>query len=270
MAKGKTKGKKTQRSQSGPTKVDNNYKKFTVERLAERVFVSFPRVISFSHRTLGSLRHPFLPLVLESVRDTYSSQNGIVNGLLEALLECQQESEKWGRVEQMFDSKMDNQDLDSKRSSIMLSFDIASKIEALWTIALGGTDSDMINEECYQSFHQFLYFSVFEFDDVSLIPATLSAIKDDFEFDSRGREGVTFEAFAVSILEFVDNWTKTREIRDYVSFLQQIVNKKLPPRGTPPREDKPKYTLPPNPFFSGGLLSKRFVNDHVEYYKCEL
>eukprot|EP00796_Vickermania_ingenoplastis_P013353 gene13353-9185_t len=261
--------KKT-RPQNLSARQENNYKKFTVERLAERIFVTFPRVISFSHRNLSSLRHPYLPLALESVRDMASNQNGIVNGLLEALLESQQESEKWGRVEQMFDTKMDNEDLDSRRTSVMLSFDVTSKIEALWAIAQGGKESSLLSMENYHYLQQFLYSAVFELDDVSLIPATLNATKDDYDFDSRGRDGVTFEAFAVSMLEFADNWTPSRETRDYVSFLQSIINKKVPPREMRDPSEKPPFTLPKKPYFSGGLLAKRSVNGYIEYYKCDL
>lgn len=268
MAK-KTTSRKNQRKGS-TSKNEISYKKYTVERLAERIFVSFPRVISFSHRNLSSLRHPFLSLAVESVRAMTSNHSSYISGLLEALLESQQEADKWGRVELMFDSQMHNPDLDSRRSNVMLSFEVTSKIEALWSIALGGKSSNLLTEDSYQYFQQFLYFYVFGVDDVSLIPATLSATKEDFEFDSRGREGVTFEAFAVSMMEFVDNWTNTRETRDYVLFLEGIVNKAIPPREIPDPEEKPPLTLPKNPCFSGGLLGKRSVNGYVEYYKCEL
>lgn len=248
---------------------DNNYKKYNVERLAERVFVSCPRVISFSHRGLCSVRHPFLPLVMDSLPDSPAYQKkSLVDGLLAALLESQQETEKWSRVEQMFDSKMHYSDLDTKRNDIMLSYPVTSKIEALWTIALNGKHSTVLTEESYHLFHQLLYAIVFKTDDRSLKPATIGAIKEDYEYDTRGREGVSFESFSISILEFADNWTPSREVRDYVSFLENIVCVLRPPHETPDAPEVEKVSIPDAAYFSSALLSKRLVNGRIEYYKC--
>lgn len=253
---------------SSISKVDTNYKRFNVERLAERVFVSFPRAISFSHRNVSSLRHPFLPLALECIRTKRSASKSVVNEILEALLESNNEAPKWERVSQMFDSQMHNEDLDKKRSELMVSGEITSKIESLWSIALAGSVNELLFEEDYKYFHQYLYSYVLDASDLSLIPATIGPIMEDFEFDCRGREGVTFEAFAVSMLEFADNWTNSRNVRDYALFLEGIVNRVSPlnDRKNPPVQRS--FIVPENAFFSGGLLAKRSVNGCEEYYKC--
>lgn len=262
--------KRSGNSVSGRLTKETNYKRYTVERLAERVFVSFPRVISFSHRRLTSLRHPFLPLAVECVQTKAKNTSYYIGKLLEALLESSNEAEKWNRVEYMFDSQMHNEDLDKKRTSLLLSVEITIKIEALWSIALRGKkDNGMLSEENYQYFHQFLYFSTFNIEDLSLVPGLIGPIKEDFEFDCSGREGVTFESFAVSMLEFADNWTGSREPSDYALFLDKIIKKVLPPKEVT-YNPRPEYKIPPTAFFSGGLLGRRSVNNYVEYYKCRV
>lgn len=239
------------------------FKKIASEHLVKRVFITSPRSFSFSHRSLCSIRHPFLAFVVECISGI-TSKGHKISALLEASLDAKDETERWNRAAFIFDSKIDSSELDLTRQRVILSPVAMMHIEAIWA-ALGGTRNGEIREDAYRYFHQRLYAFVFGVEDVSLQGAFNSVVSADFVIDGHGCEGVQFGPFAESVLEVADNWTKSRELSDYLDLLKGISTLMTSPRSEGHLKDS--FGLSSNVFFSGGLLAKRNVGGHTEYVK---
>ncbi|EAN80320.1 uncharacterized protein TEOVI_000714600 [Trypanosoma equiperdum] len=240
---------------------------WTVENLAERVFVWSPRLFSFSHRTLSSIRHPYIAVVNDMVDSGGHKKSKRVELLLGALTESRDEEKKWMRISLMFDSMLTADVVDKLRRKVSLNIDVMMRIEVLWN-GLGGVAHEVVKEDGYKAFHYKLYSYLLNIDDVSVVTSTSTAISEDYAYDERGNNGVTFEFFAVSMLELADNWTRTRDTNDFVNFLTDIyercVKTKQRPivRGILPRCEKTAY-------FSGGIIRKVVEGDTVTYVKAK-
>ncbi|KAH9578626.1 hypothetical protein LSM04_000955 [Trypanosoma melophagium] len=241
---------------------------WSVENFAERIFISSPRLFSFSHRVLGSLRHPYVVVVVDLLdSDSYASKNR-VEEFMGALLQSRDEEEKWARVASMFDSKLTAEEVDALRRKVSLNAEIKISIEALWD-GLGGVSNGLIKEDDYKTFHFKMYSYLLGIDNVSAITATSAAVSEDFIYDKRGSNGVPFGSFAVSMLELADNWTRTRKPEDYVRFLNEVCENCLPSQQKqPPKHVALSYKKPV--FFSGGLVCRVDGGDHVMYVKKKL
>ncbi|KEG14762.1 hypothetical protein DQ04_00321310 [Trypanosoma grayi] len=242
---------------------------WTVENFAERVFISCPRVFSFSHRVLTSLRHPYLAVVVDLVDSDYYRKKSRVEELLGALLQSRDEEPKWARVASMFDSKLTAEEIDLLRRKVSLNTGIRVCIETIWA-ALGGVSYGVIKEEEYKGFHYKLYSYLLKIDNVSVVTSTSAAIAEDFMYDKKNDYGVTFGPFAISMLELTDNWTKTRDPDEYVLFLRGIIDRCLTKRPCIPtkQDDIPLYKYPV--YFSGGLVCRIEEGDHVRYVKTKV
>ncbi|EKF33147.1 hypothetical protein MOQ_002991 [Trypanosoma cruzi marinkellei] len=242
---------------------------WTVENLAERIFISSPRLFSFSHRGLVSLRHPYTSVVLDLVDSDAYRKKDRLEELLGALLQSRDEERKWERVAKMFDTKLTAEEIDSFRRKISLHREIRLCIEELWA-DLGGISNGVILEDSHKVFHFRLYSYILRIDNVSVVTSTSASISEDFTYDKRGAVGVEFGSFAVSILELADNWTKTREVEEYIHFLRSIHdNCIVKNRSYSLKEDNiPSYKAPV--FFSGGLVCRVQEGDNVVYSKKKM
>lgn len=248
-------------------------KHFAPERLAERVFVESPRTFSFSHRQPGSLRHPYLSLVVDLVECIPAHKR--VESILEALLDAKDEGGKWQRVGAIFDSKIEAPEIDKRRMEILTSPEVMSKIESLWSL-LGGTQGSFLTVDIYRRFHALMYAVILGSDDVSLTAATITTVNEDYAYDARDFAGVSYGSFALSMLEIADNWTKSRNPADYAAFLQSLVEAHDPTMRCftsvcqTAAVATTDFSLSDNVFFSGGLLVKHQVENHVQYTKIPM
>ncbi|ORC88449.1 uncharacterized protein TM35_000173210 [Trypanosoma theileri] len=242
---------------------------WTVENFAERIFISSPRLFSFSHRVLGSLRHPYVVVVVDLLNSNSCANKNRVEEFMGAFLQSREEEEKWGRVASMFDSKLTAEEVDTLRRKVSLNADIRISIEALWS-GLGGVSNGVVKEDDYNTFHFRMYSYLLGIDNVSAITSTSASVLEDFIYDKRGGNGVPFGSFAVSMLELADNWTRTRKPDDYVRFLNDVHDNCLPrPPKLPAKHDiSLSYEKPV--YFSGGLVCRVDDDDHVEYVKKKL
>ncbi|RNF04626.1 uncharacterized protein Tco025E_07935 [Trypanosoma conorhini] len=242
---------------------------WTVENFAERVFISNPRLFSFSHRGLVSLRHPYTAVVVDMVDSDPSRKVNRLEELLGALLQSRDEERKWTRVATMFDTKLTGEEIDAFRRKISLNPQIRLCIEALW-VYLGGLFNGVVLEDEYKAFHFKLYSYLLRIDSVSVVTSTSAAILEDFAYDKRGAVGVEFGSFAISMLELADNWTRTRELEEYIHFLRDIRDTCLEKKQHHSVKEVfvPNYKAPV--YFSGGLVCRVQEGDKVVYSRKRL
>ncbi|KAH8613409.1 hypothetical protein ERJ75_000793200 [Trypanosoma vivax] len=240
----------------------------SVEGLVERVFISSPRVFSFSHRVLPSIRHPYIAVILDMVNSDGYKKASRVEVLLGALTEYRDEERKWTRVGSMFDTKLTAEMIDTFRRKVSLDMDVMMCIEKLWN-NLGGPICGAVREEEYRAFHYKLFSYLLNIDDVSVVTSTSTAIAEDYVYDERNNNGVVFESFAISVLELADNWTKSREVRDFVHFLTDI-NNRCSIRKAPRLA---RHVLPyceGSAYFAGGVVSKAKEGDKEIFVRTRL
>ncbi|RNF05654.1 hypothetical protein TraAM80_04487 [Trypanosoma rangeli] len=236
----------------------------TVESFAERIFISNPRLFSFSHRVLLSLRHPYTAVVVDVVDSDPSREKDRLEEILGALLQSRDEERKWTRVATMFDLKLTAEEIDVCRRKISLNPEIRVRIESLWT-QLGGISNGVVLEEDYKAFHVSLYSYLLKIDSVSVATSSCAAIVEDFTYDKRGAVGVDFGSFAISMLELADNWTRTREVAEYIHFFSDIYDNCLKKKHLRSSREVfvPNYKAPV--YFSGGLVCRAQEGDKVVF-----
>ncbi|CCW62720.1 unnamed protein product [Phytomonas sp. EM1] len=232
-------------------KLQVDYRKISVEQLSERIFLHNPRVFGFSHRSLSSLRHPRLPLVLECLKWTANKEKKNVSALLDMFQASAIDADKWERAATVFDKKMDAPVFDKPRQQLILSREIIQQLEILWCFLVDGKSS-AITEDVYKIFHNSLYTYFLGVDEVSVQTAWLSSVNADFLWDCRNGRDVNFEAFCLSMLELADNWTLSREPEDFIAFLKDIVSFTVLPRKPSGLDSRYSFSLNNGIFFLGG------------------
>ncbi|KAG5496110.1 hypothetical protein JKF63_02411 [Porcisia hertigi] len=244
-------------------------RKLGVERLVERIFINYPRTLSFSHRSLGSLRHPYTSLISDTA-SRYTSTKRKITYLLEALLDAKSEKQAWMRVERIFDCMLGDSLMEKMKLDILLCSELLQRFELLWT-RLGGASGGTISEDAYKQFQQQLYFTLLGVEDMSLLPATMQFILEDYQYDSQGKSGIEFSGFANSMLELADNWTRSREAADFVAFMDQIIECLSPSAAQSLKADAPsEFTLNKEAFFRAGVVVPRVENEKTVYYRTAL
>ncbi|ESL08420.1 hypothetical protein TRSC58_03877 [Trypanosoma rangeli SC58] len=242
---------------------------WTVESFAERIFISNPRLFSFSHRVLLSLRHPYTAVVVDVIDSDPSRKKDRLEEILGALLQSRDEERKWMRVATMFDSKLTAEEIDVFRRKISLNPEIRLCIETLWT-QVGGISNGVVLEEDYKAFHVSLYSYLLRIDSVSVATSSSAAILEDFNYDKRGAVGVDFGSFAISMLELADNWTRTRELEEYIHFFTDIYKNCLEKKHLHSVREVfvPIYKAPV--YFAGGLICRVQEGDKVVFSRKRL
>ncbi|KAK7199654.1 hypothetical protein NESM_000010700 [Novymonas esmeraldas] len=253
--------------QRRPTPRDG--RKIGIEKLVERVFIRSPRTLSFSHRSLGSLRHPYASLICEACAARSSTQDKVTY-LLEVFLEAKSEKETWARVERIFDSKLGDALMEKIKLDLLMSSELLQRFEVLWS-RLGGRSGGVIGEDAYKQFQQQLYFTLFGIEDMALLPATMQFILEDYQYDSQGKSGIEFGGFANSMLELADNWTRTRAVADFVAFTDRVIGL-FPAAASQPQRTgvSADFTLSPEAFFRGGVVVPRTDNGETAYVRTTL
>lgn len=245
-------------------------RKATIERLVERVFIKRPRTLSFSHRSSGSLRHPYTQLVYEAslgpnVRDDR------VTYILEAFLDAKKEKEHWQRVERIFDSKLGDEYIEKVKMDLLFSPELLQCFEVLWS-HVGGVSGGFLTEEAYRQVQQQLYFILLDVDDIALVPATMQFIQEDMHNDCQNDAGLDFSGFATSMLELADNWTPTRSVGDYIDFMKRITEAFVAVPKTPREssDNNDGFSLSQDTFFRGGIINLVESNGGVTYRRTTL
>lgn len=261
-------GGKTRNSTNAPKPETAQY---TAERLALRVFVKAPRTFSFSHRKPTSLRHPYLPLLVQLADEANMPPNARVGFVLEALLNGKSEIEKWDRVAAVFDIKMNSPELEKARLALLVAPDVMARVEAMWS-RIGGSQGSFLSNDVYRQLHGQLYPILTGCDDVSLTAATLAAVNEDYAYDARDLAGASFGSFGLSLLEIADNWVPSRNPADYAAFLQRLLDGLglVPRKGGPAPVSTTDFCLSSNVFYSGGVLVKHHNGDDVNYSKAPM
>ncbi|KAG5470446.1 hypothetical protein LSCM1_01690 [Leishmania martiniquensis] len=244
-------------------------RKLSVEKLVELVFIKSPRTLSFSHRSLGSLRHPYSRLIFEATA-TLTSTRSKITYLLEAFLDAKAEKQTWIRVERIFDSMLGDALMEKMKLDLLLSSELLQRFEVLWS-RLGGVASGVISEDTYKQFQQLLYFTLFGIEDMALLPATMQFILEDYQCDSRGKGVIDFGGFANSVLELADNWTQSRTVADFVAFTDRIIECYPDSSSQPSKAHAPEeFTLSKDAFFRGGVVVPKVEGGQAVYSRTTI
>lgn len=198
-----------------------------IERLGERVFVTSPRMLSFSHRSQISLRHPYLPYLLSQVESEHTkpTKRGAVVTRGELLVENLQDvddDERWRAVARMIDSKMFEKDISQRRQHALENAALRRALETWWCKA-GGTTSKGVSEESYRQIHNAMFREILNVHDLTLHAIVTKSVSQDWLVDSEGKGEVSFGRWYVSLLEIADNWVPNCEGENYGLFLQKLL-----------------------------------------------
>lgn len=215
---------------------DKSKKQNVVESLGERVFVTSPRVFSFSHRALTSVRHPFVPLTLATLaceaegRGKKSISTGKAERMAEYIADFPDE-EKWKAVARMLDSMMFEKDISVRRQHALENASLRRALETWWCKA-GGTPLRGITEDSYKQVHSAIYRELLQVSDVAMHGIITKAIAQDWMWDSDGKGEVSFGKWYLSVLEIADNWVPTCDGESYGQFLESLLQKVFPKPST--------------------------------------
>lgn len=149
---------------------------------------------------------------------------------------------------------------------LLLSVEFLQQVEILWE-RLVDTTRNSLSEEEYKQFHKVLYFLLLDIEDITIFTATMGFSQDDFYFDSRGTVSVSFGSFAMCMLELADNWTNSRDPKDYAAFMNHILEK-YPVKVETTNEQSNSFSLNKGTYFSGGVIISRTVSNSIEYSKA--
>ncbi|CUG80339.1 Hypothetical protein, putative [Bodo saltans] len=225
----------------------------TIESLGERVFLTSPRMFSFSHRTTTSIRHPFVPIALATLNAEAEARNAAfaagqtnpkrggggaasssgpmtatakAERMSEYFAECADE-EKWRAVAKMLDSVLFEKDISHRRQSAIENATLRRALETWWCKA-GGTPTRGISEESYKQIHSLLYRDLLNVNDVCMHGIITKSISQDWQWDSAGRGEVDFGRWYMSLLEIADNYLDSCDGEKYGQFLVDLAKRVLP------------------------------------------
>ena len=197
----------------------------SVEKFGERVFVTNPRMFSFSHRAPTSIRHPNIPVVLQTIEAELAKPKKIPlirsERLSDALNEIVSDDERWKIVSRMLDSKLFEADISSRRQHALDNPSLRRALETWWCKA-GGTPLRGIPEESYKAVHAALYAELLQ-QELLLHSVITKSIHQDWMYDSEGRGEVPFGRFYICMLEIADNWVPTCDGEAYGNFLLKLL-----------------------------------------------
>lgn len=235
----------------------------------ERVFIRKPRTFSFSHRSTGSLRHPYTQLIYEASFGA-NARSDRLTYMLEAFLDAKKEKEHWQRVERIFDSKLADEHMEKMKLDLLFSPELLQCFEVLWS-RIGGVSGGYLSEEAYRQFQQQLYSTLLDINDIALVPATMQFIQEDLHNDCQSDAGLDFAGFATSMLELADNWTATRNVADYIAFMRRITETFAEVSHSPiEAAQKTEFTLNQDSFFRGGIVQLVDDNGATVYRRATL
>ena len=197
-----------------------------VQAGAERVFVTHPRVFSFSSRSLASLRHPYLPLALAQAeadlakvkRQFQTKAERLADILTPTAQSFKFEEERWTHVGFMLDTILFEDQISVRRDALMNATNVVRETESLWSRAVepGG----QISREQYVKLHLHLYDRLLCVSDPSLSALIATAIDEDWRLDNiDGADSIAFSTFFISVLEVADNWIPVRDPEAYATFI---------------------------------------------------
>jgi hypothetical protein len=199
--------------------------KNSIEKFGERVFVTNPRMFSFTHRAPTSIRHPNLPVVIQTVEADLARAKKVQmtrsEKLSEALNEIASEDERWKIVSRMLDSKLFEDDISARRQHAIDTPSLRRALETWWCKA-GGTPLRGIPEDSYKTLHAALYAELLQAE-LAIHSVITKGIHQDWLYDSEGRGEVAFGRFYICMLEVADNWVPNCDGDAYGNFLIKLL-----------------------------------------------
>jgi hypothetical protein len=205
-----------------------------VEAGAARVFVTSPRLFSFSHRHLASLRHPFFPVALLQVdadiakakKQWQSRSERLADVFTPSSANMNFEEERWKHVGFMLDTVMFEAQISARRANVLESHGVRNALETVWNrIGAGGNGVQGVTYQAYTDLHLALYEHVLGAPlDSVLHQLLMQVIETDWTFERDPEtERVPYGKFFISLIEIADNWIASCEADAYACFLKDVV-----------------------------------------------
>jgi len=221
----------------------------------EYLFVTRPRFLSFSHRTIHSLRHPrtaFIQYLEESGINNNNpvvATNGTTTGMITSrrgrrasidrpvkklerldlstnVAYREEEEFTWVEIGHVFDSVCfePGTELVAKCECVLQPWAVHRQVELWWNFL--GCGKDRMTVEMYTALHRALFSTLMQ-EPISEIPLQIlkNSIDVDWVVDSRGGSSVSYGQFAMSMLEIADNWTNCVDADGYAKFLAELLEK---------------------------------------------
>eukprot|EP01065_Artemidia_motanka_P004195 TRINITY_DN1200_c2_g1_i1.p1 TRINITY_DN1200_c2_g1~~TRINITY_DN1200_c2_g1_i1.p1 ORF type:complete len:425 (+),score=45.33 TRINITY_DN1200_c2_g1_i1:50-1276(+) len=224
----------------------------------DRLFVSQPRTISFSHRPLLSMRHPYLRHVLlddlpkrstkgktrrQSVREKMPTTKAQRLQPTSPQLMAEEER-KWADLGHLFDVIALEDEVLQRRTLLLSADPFTVAVDRLWS-HLVPTSDPYLRFQGYMRLHCCVwerFVAPVTSPAVSTVDADDSPARSmkaeqrlvqqcytqsaaaDWVVDSQGREGVPYESLLMSLYELTDNWVDNCSAEPYAAFILSILD----------------------------------------------
>ena len=206
-----------------------------LEAGSERVFITHPRMFSFSHRCLQSLRHPFLAMAclqveadLAKVKRAWQTKaERLSDTLTEGTSSIRHEEARWTLIGQMLDRVLAEDEITTRRQAAIENGVLRRSLENWWC-KVGGTTNRGVSESAYRQVHVALYAVVLQLNDSALQSVINKAIDADWNQDSEGTGEVPFGRWYISLLEIADNWVSRCDGEAYGNYLEALLKDVFP------------------------------------------
>jgi len=183
--------------------VERNFLQTNCPAELQHVLVLRPRLLPFSHRSTGSIRHP-----------NTSQHKGVINAPTKA-------DQRWGHVTAAYEACV-LEALAEQRGTVLSSPELGDALRRVWVRLVPGDEKceTVLSRQTYNYFEVRIREVLCEPGDALF---SINSITDDFMFDSKSTGTVTFLAFQSSLLEVADNWTASVDVSEYISFVREVI-----------------------------------------------
>eukprot|EP00759_Apiculatamorpha_spiralis_P012896 PhF_6_TR19745/c0_g1_i1/m.28812 len=211
----------------------------------EYVFVTNPRIFSFSHRGIHSLRHPRLSFV--QYQDEFGMNVGTAQqptsrrgrrmsiekptkkheriDLTSNANYKEEEEFVWLELGHVFDTVCfeKGSEIENRRDAVLTNWTVQRMLELWWAFFSNG--SQYITKETYASLQRALTCHLLRESPLEFPSETLALMTEcDWTVDvDPDVGGVTYSNFSISLLELADNWNSSLDPESYGRYLDQLL-----------------------------------------------